>query len=140
MEAIQHGQQISPERGQAVVHTGWHLGMNGAGQNAIPLQIAQVIGEHLLADAIERTLQIGETPRARRQRPQSQLSPAITIPLSVLKSPVLGQMSPSGHSTTLMCVLVRRHRTADNQIRRPTTGWPRPLQISWFWLPAMAKT
>ena len=126
--------------------------MNGASQNTIPFQIAQLIGEHLLADAIERTLQIGETPRALRQlpqhqqlpaaldHPQGQLSLAITITLSVLKSPVLRQRSPSGHSPTLTCVLVRRHRTADNQFRRPTTGWPRPLQISWSWLPAMAKT
>ncbi len=46
--------------GQGVFDAGRHFGVNGAGNDAIPFQAAQVLGQHFLGDAFDGAAQFGE--------------------------------------------------------------------------------
>ena len=77
--------------------------------HAISLQITQLGGQYLLTDALKRPLQIRETLNATHQfskdedlpaslnHLQSQLGLALALVLSMLKTSLMIQKSPSGH-------------------------------------------
>ena len=87
--------------------------------HAISLQITQLGGQYLLTDALKRPLQIRETLNAIHQfskdedlpaplnHLQSQLGLALAPALSMLKTCLMVQRSPSGHQPTFACVLVQ---------------------------------
>ena len=89
--------------------------------HAISLQITQLGGQYLLTDALKRPLQIRETLNAIHQvskdedlpaslnHLQSQLGLALAsvLVLSMLKTSLMVQRSPSGHQPTFACVLVQ---------------------------------
>ena len=90
--------------------------------HTISLQITQLSGQYLLTDALQRPLQIRETLNAIHQfskdeylpaslnHLQSQLGLALALVLSMLKTCLMVQRSPSGHQPTFACVLVQPRR------------------------------
>ena len=87
--------------------------------HAISLQITQLGGQYLLTDALKSPLQIRETRKAIHQfskeedlpaslkHLQSKLGLALALVLSMLKTSLMVQRSPSGHQPTFACVLVQ---------------------------------
>lgn len=54
--------------GEAVVDAGWDLGMDRAVHQAVALQVAQGLGEHLVADALDPGVEFGEAQGPLRGR------------------------------------------------------------------------
>ncbi|MNR39867.1 hypothetical protein D3C85_1581070 [compost metagenome] len=53
--------------GQAVFHPRRHLGEYGARDDAVALQLAQLLGQHLLGNARHQALELGKAPGLRYQ-------------------------------------------------------------------------
>ena len=69
------------ERGELVVDTGRHLGVDGAGEQAVALHRAQGLGEHLGGDAADAGAQLAEAQRSVLERADDQHGPLVADPV-----------------------------------------------------------
>jgi hypothetical protein len=75
-QRLDHRPERLSDRGQTIIDPRRHLRVNGSLHNAVALQLAQVLGEYFLGDALHAPMQLGETFYALKQAIQDGCLPA----------------------------------------------------------------